>query len=89
MMSIVERIVGRKPLPLALRSLLRMVLGQSSLQKSAFLTTSPKKERIEVRWSDLSAEDKAKFSAAKDKELKAWLDHGTVKRVAAGTLQPE
>ena len=53
------------------------------------LTTSPKKERIEVRWGDLSAEDRAKFSAAKNKELKAWLDHGTVKRVTAGTLQPE
>ena len=47
------------------------------------------KERIEVKWSDLNAEDRQKCSAAKDKELNSWLDHNTVKRVAAGTLQPE
>ena len=48
-----------------------------------------KKEKVELRWEDLSPEDRKKFQAAKDKEIKAWLDHNTVKRVAQGTLRPE
>lgn len=31
------------------------------VQYDSFLTASPKKERIEVRWSDLSEKDKLKF----------------------------
>ena len=51
--------------------------------------THTKKEKMELRWEDLNEEDKIKFRAAKQKEVKAWLDHQTVKRVAQGTLRPE
>ena len=54
----------------------------------AYLITGAKKQRVELRWKDLNAEDQQLFLAAKNKEIKAWLDHGTVKRVCKGTLDP-
>ena len=54
-----------------------------------FGVTNAKKERVELRWEDLSEKDKVLFRAAKDKEIQAWLQHDTVKRVAQGTLRPE
>ncbi|CAK9021833.1 CCHC-type domain-containing protein, partial [Durusdinium trenchii] len=46
-----------------------------------FGVTNAKKERVELRWEDLSEKDKVLFRAAKDKEIQAWLQHDTVKRV--------
>ena len=54
--------------------------------EQAFLTTNGKRERVEVKLSDLNAEDRLLFEKAKAKEIQAWVDHQTVKRVAAGTL---
>eukprot|EP00435_Cladocopium_sp_Y103_P052633 s419_g16.t1 len=54
-----------------------------------WLTTGEKRKRVEVNYRALNAGDRALFDAAKQKEVKAWLDHGTVKRVAKGTLSPE
>ena len=51
-----------------------------------FLATQERKKRVEVKLRDLTEEDRQKFKGAKAKEVGAWLDHGTVKKVAAGTL---
>ena len=50
------------------------------------LATPERKKRVEVRLKDLGGEDQKKFELAKAKEIGAWLDHRTVRRVAAGTL---
>ena len=50
------------------------------------LATPERKKRVEVKLRDLTPEECGQFKQAKDKEVKAWLDHWTVKRVAGGTL---
>ena len=50
------------------------------------LATSAKKQRVEVQWRTLNDHDRQLFSKAKDKEIGAWIDHQTVKKVAKGTL---
>ena len=50
------------------------------------LATQEKKKRVEVRLKDLTPEEREKFVAAKGKEVKAWIDHRAVRRVAPGTL---
>lgn len=52
------------------------------------IATTAKKQRVEVQWKTLSDSDSDRelFRQAKDKEVKAWIDHGTVKRLAKGTL---
>ena len=52
-----------------------------------FVISNARKEKVEVRWNDLNEADRAKFSQAKEKEIKAWLNHETVKRVTQGTLR--
>ena len=54
-----------------------------------WLTTGEKRKRVEVNYRGLSASDRSLFDAAKQKEVKAWLDHGTVKKVTKGSLSPE
>ena len=54
-----------------------------------FLATSDRKQRIELNYRSLSSHDQKLFDAAKNKEVKAWIDHGTVKRLTKGTLKPE
>ncbi|CAK8995567.1 Retrovirus-related Pol polyprotein from transposon TNT 1-94, partial [Durusdinium trenchii] len=70
------------------------VLGESQRDTvfsvwETFGVTNAKKEKVELRWDDLSEKEKVLFRAAKEKEVKAWLSHQTVKRVAQGTLKPE
>ena len=43
-------------------------------------------KNVELRWEDLSEENKVKVQAAKEKYIRAWLGHITVKRVTQGTL---
>ena len=50
------------------------------------LATQDRKKRVEVRLRDLNRGELEQFKRAKDKEVGAWLDHATVRRVAAGTL---
>jgi hypothetical protein len=50
------------------------------------LATTAKKQRVEVQWRSLNDHDRQLFQQAKNKEVKAWLDHGTVKKLAKGTL---
>eukprot|EP00435_Cladocopium_sp_Y103_P035026 s2451_g9.t1 len=46
----------------------------------ANLATTARKQRVEVQWRSLNDQDRKLFAAAKDKEVKAWVDHGTVKK---------
>ena len=54
--------------------------------EQVWLTTGDRKKRVEVDYRSLGPGDRELFDAAKAKEIKAWIDHGTVKRVAKGTL---
>ena len=57
--------------------------------EQVWLTTGEKKKRVEVDYRAQTKGDRALFDAAKAKEVQAWIDHGTVKRVTKGTLSPE
>ena len=52
----------------------------------AMLVTPERKKRTEVQLRDLTTRERQEFSAAKNKEVDAWLSHRTVRRVAAGSL---
>ena len=52
----------------------------------ARLATGARKERVEVQWKSLNGAEQKLFQAAKDK---AWVDHGTVTKVAKGTLRDD
>ena len=56
--------------------------------EECFIVSSARKQRVEVNWEELNEADKEKFRAAKQKEVNAWMDHKTVKRVAGVTLDP-
>lgn len=43
---------------------------------------------MEVQWRNLNDHDHQLFKQAKAKEVGAWLEHGTVKRLAKGSLPP-
>ncbi|CAL1166937.1 unnamed protein product [Cladocopium goreaui] len=57
--------------------------------EQVWLTTGEKRKRVEVNYRLQSEGDQALFDAAKKKEIKAWIDHGTVQRATKGTLRPE
>ena len=48
--------------------------------------TEEHKRRVEAILKDLTAEEREKFRLAKGNEIGARIDHGTVRRVVAGTL---
>ena len=51
-----------------------------------FMATDMRKKRVEVSLKELGEEDQLRFAAAKDKELKAWLHHKTIRKVAKGRI---
>ena len=53
------------------------------------VASNTRKQKVEVQYRGLSDGDKKLFDAAKQKEIKAWIDHGTVQKVTRGTLKPE
>ena len=54
-----------------------------------FMASKPKKQHVEVRYRDLDRKERQLFDEAKRKEVQAWVDHGTVKKLTKGTLNPE
>ena len=56
------------------------------LAECILIATAAKKQRVEVKWRNLSDSDKSLFAQAKNKEVSAWISHGTVKKLAKGTL---
>ena len=53
------------------------------------LATGARKQRVEVQWKNLGESEKKLFEKAKEKEISAWVSHGTVQRVARGTLRDD
>ena len=45
-----------------------------------------RKKRVEVNLCDVNPAEREMFAQAKAKEVKAWVDHRTVRKVAQGTL---
>jgi hypothetical protein len=45
-----------------------------------------RKKRVEVSLKECGEQDQLRFAAAKDKEVKAWLHHKTVQKVAKGRI---
>ena len=50
------------------------------------MATDTRKQKVEIQWNTLTEPEKVKFQQAKQKEIKAWVDHKTVCRLARGTL---
>ena len=50
------------------------------------MATDTRKQKVEIQWNTLTEPEKVKFQQAKQKEIKAWVDHKTVCRLAQGTL---
>ena len=53
------------------------------------LATDSRKQKVEIQWKNLTDADRVKFQNAKDKEIKAWVSHKTVCRLAKGTLRDD
>lgn len=54
-----------------------------------FLATAAKRQRSEVRLSELNPQDRALFEKAKDSEVQNWLKTGTVMKVLRNQLTPQ
>ena len=55
----------------------------------AFLATAAKRQRAEVRMSELSPKEKEQFNQAKESEIQNWLKTGTVMRILRHKIPPE
>ena len=56
-------------------------LRKSEIDATAFLVSSAKKQRSEVKLKDLTPEQKKEFDKAKEKEVDQWLSTGTVRAI--------
>ena len=55
----------------------------------AFLVSAAKRQRAEVKLTELSASERAEFAAAKDAEVSNWLKTGTVQKMFRNQIAPE
>ena len=55
----------------------------------AFLVSASKKQRAEVKLSQLNSEEKLEFDKAKQSEVQNWLKTGTVEKILRSKLSPE
>eukprot|EP00435_Cladocopium_sp_Y103_P032729 s2065_g8.t1 len=61
--------------------------GEQCLENQiAFLASSAKKQRTEIREKDLSTSDRVLFQGAKAKEIASWLSTETVRRIARSQI---
>ena len=56
-------------------------LRKTEVDATAFLVSSAKKQRAEVKLKDLTEEQKKQFDKAKEKEVEQWLSTGTVQAI--------
>ena len=56
-------------------------LRKTEVDATAFLVSSAKKQRSEVKLKDLTEAQKAEFAKAKEKEVDQWLSTGTVQAI--------
>ena len=54
-----------------------------------FLVSAAKRGRSEVKMRDLTMSEHQQFTQAKNKEIKAWIDHHTVRKILRNQLRPE
>ena len=52
----------------------------------ALTASEARKKKVEIKMSNLSADDQFLFAKAKHKEITAWLKHGTVRKVSKGRI---
>ena len=62
---------------------------ESNPRELAFLVTNAKKQRTEVKMSQLTAEEKLKFQEAKKAEISNWLKTGTVSKILRNQLRED
>ena len=62
---------------------------QSDSDQVAFLASSAKKQRSEVKEKDLSPSEKTLFQAAKTKEIVSWLSTETVRKITRSQIPEE
>ena len=62
---------------------------ESDPSEMTFLATAAKKQRSEVRLSELSTAEREEFAKAKDAEVTNWLKTGTVQKMFCNQLSPE
>ena len=58
-------------------------------EEMTFLATAAKKQRSEVRLTELTATEREEFAKAKDTEITNWLKTGTVQKMFRNQLSPE
>ena len=63
-----------------------MTSTDQDVDETVFLATEMRKKRVEVKLKDLGEKDQHLFAVAKNKEVKAWLHHNTVRKVAKGKI---
>ena len=51
-----------------------------------FLASEGRKKRVEVKLRDLTVKDQQRFALAKHKEVRAWISHATVRKIAKGKI---
>ena len=54
-----------------------------------FVASAAKRQRSEVKMTDLSPEEKAEFSKAKSAEIQNWVKTGTISRILRDQLSPD
>ena len=59
---------------------------EGSLDDLVLTVSDERKKKVEVKLSHLSQADQHRFAVAKHKELGAWLNHKTVRKVAKGQI---
>ena len=62
-------------------------LCAASADESVLLVSDARKQKVEVKLSNLKSADQLRMAVAKHKEIGAWLKHSTVRKVAKGKIQ--
>ena len=62
---------------------------ESGSTELAFLASAAKRQRAEVRMSELTSEERHQFIEAKNSEVTNWIKTGTVMKILRNTIPPE
>ena len=63
--------------------------NEENPEEMSFLVSASKKQRAEVKLSQLNSEERQLFAKAKDSEVQNWLKTGTVERILRHKLSPD
>lgn len=63
--------------------------SESDVTELAFLASAAKRQRAEVRMSDLTEEERRQFVEAKNSEVTNWIKTGTVMKILRNSIPPE